>query len=95
MTNAGNYDKSQDRKLRSLIKLGVVDYAEVMDRINQNPQYRITLAQYLLNVDCYYNPAQYLLSTYCQAALEKCRALNEVPPAPPRDVVDLPFYPDL
>jgi len=94
-TIAAQYDSSQDRKLRSLVKLGVVQYTDVRDRITRNAQYRTLTANYLVNVDCYYNPAQYLLSKYCVFALETARQLGEMPRAEPSRDVPLPQFDDI
>ena len=94
-TIASTFDKSQDRKLRSLVKQGVAQHPDVMDRITRHAPYRTTLANYLINVDCYYNPAQYLLSKYCKAALKLARELGEMPEATPPPPIRLPEFPDL
>ncbi len=79
-TIASNFDKSQDRLMKSLNKNKGTDYVDVQDRIRRHAPYRVSLAEHLMNVDCYPNPAQYLLSKYCKYALEMARNAGEVAP---------------
>ena len=79
ITIAQNYDKSQVRKLKSLIKYGVVQFKTVEERIETSHQYRSVLANYIINANSFYNPAQYLLSKYCLLALQVSRRLGEKP----------------
>jgi len=93
-TVASTFDKSQDRRVRSLTKHGVESFTDVMDRIQRDAGYRRFLANYLINVDCYYNPAQYLLSRYCRAAFACRRGNGEIEPAQPPAPVTLPEFTD-
>ena len=76
--------------MRSLTRTGLENFVDVMDRINRDAGYRRFLANYIINVDCYYNPAQYLLSRYCTAALLVCRGNGEIEPAQPPAPVTVP-----
>jgi hypothetical protein len=93
-TIAANFDKSQDRKNASLRKHGASDHPDVWDRINRHEPYRRSMANYLINVDCYYNPAQYVLSKYCRHALQIARQMKEIEEAAPLGHVQLQQYDD-
>ena len=83
MTIAQNFDKSQARWLKSLIKDGVVQCETVKQRIEQSQQYRSVLANNIINANSFPNPAQYLLSDHCRYALRVSRQKGELAyPAP-------------
>ena len=94
-TMASSFDKSQDRLLLSLNKKMKFGYTDVWDRINKYAPYRISLANHLIHVDCYPNPAEYLLSQYCTYALRIARELEEVPQITPLEPVQLHRYTDV
>ena len=93
-TLASTFDKSQDRWLKSLNK-NVTNYPDVMDRIKSSAPFRINLANHLLHLDCYPNPAQYLLSRYCTYALTLARQLDEVEQITPLKAVQLNQFADV
>jgi len=95
ITIAQNFDKSQVRKLNSLVRLNACNYVDVTDRINRNAQYRTSLAEYLINIACYYNPAQFALSRHCKLALTLARQLGEIPMADHPQGFDLPEFDDI